>query len=65
MDENEDIDEYIHNMGVSGCWGGQFEITALSRSLNIDFVIFYVDQPNYVINLNKQYCKIVCHLAHH
>ena len=65
LDENEDIDEYISNMEKNGTWGGQFEISALSKALKIDFVIFYLDQPNYIINLNKEYCKIVCHLAHH
>jgi len=40
-------------MSKDGSWGGQFEISALSKLMKIDFVIFYVDQPNYIINLNK------------
>ena len=50
LEEDEPIDKYIEKMSKNGEWGGNLEIHALSKALQVNFYIHIYDQPVYVIN---------------
>jgi hypothetical protein len=50
LENDESINNYLHEMKKDGKWGSYFELVALSQALNVDFCIHTRNDPPYVVS---------------
>lgn len=64
IEDDQNIDNYIHNMRKNGIWGGNIEIYSLSMALNVNFYIFLLERPLYIVK-NHDFPKRNLFLSYH
>eukprot|EP01086_Lenisia_limosa_P004300 TRINITY_DN1944_c0_g1_i1.p1 TRINITY_DN1944_c0_g1~~TRINITY_DN1944_c0_g1_i1.p1 ORF type:complete len:288 (+),score=38.93 TRINITY_DN1944_c0_g1_i1:40-903(+) len=58
------FDEYIGEMKENGAWGGQIELTAISRLYSAVIIIHQLNEPNFAMQVCES-PKCTIHLAFH
>lgn len=49
IEDDKSFEDYVTSMRKSGTWGGNLELYSLSMSLNVNFYIFLLDRPLYIV----------------
>ena len=65
LEDDENFNDYVERMKVSGEWGGHLELYALTQCCNVTIVIHQLDSPNYKLPAADPHSKIEIHLSYH